>query len=330
MKAKTKKPQAGLLAISVKRLFQIRYAKTIIFVLVVFAVTLYYYIYSFSATNKYKKHKHEESGTVELMAMEMGNIAGNKNPGDGKGSTYSPAGNKLANEEGLRQREAKIVKEGSLSLKVESVTATVEKVVKMTKQQAGYVESQNIRRDYQKKLYAELYLRIPPAKLEKIVQTFAKLGEIEDQLIRIKNITQEYHAIDISLKNKLALRARYLQLLQKKANKVSEIIGVEKEINNLTNEIETLQDTMNHYDKWLSYSTLAVKLYEPESIFQSSSPRPPIVQKIGKSFVDAFYLFIDLLNFVIISLGVILPLLLSFFLIQKFIGHRKVKNMFKR
>ena len=74
-------------------------------------------------------------------------------------------------------------------------------------------------------------------------------------LIDSQDVTEEYIDITARLKTKKELEARYLELL-KKANKVEEIVSIEKEIGNLRSDIESIEGRLRYINNAVAYSTL--------------------------------------------------------------------------
>ncbi len=299
----------------IKNLFCMKHTKIIIFILLVLT-TLFIFTNQIFFSTKVSSI-HEKSAALRAvpnhLTLESTNGAYQKNS-EQEGGTYSPVSERRKDQS--IQKETKIVKKGNLHLEVSSVPVAIASIIKLNKKWKGYIEKNSSNWDERKRgLHAQLFLRVPPIDLEKAIQSIAKLGKIKSQSIEAKNITEEYYTIDIRLKNKLALRSRYLQLLKRKANTVSDIIKIENAIHDLVSEIENLQSTIQYYDKWLSYSTLHIYLHEPDTILPNR--KHSIFRKFSESFIHAFYLFIDLLNFLVLSLGLVLPLLLIVFIYKR-------------
>ena len=80
-------------------------------------------------------------------------------------------------------------------------------------------------------------------------------------LISSEDVTERYIDLEARLKAKKELENRYLELL-KKANKISEILEIEKEINNIREEIESHQGQLNYLQNRIAMSTLQIQFYK--------------------------------------------------------------------
>lgn len=85
--------------------------------------------------------------------------------------------------------------------------------------------------------------------------------------IRIKDVTEEFLDIQARLKTKKDLEQRYRDLLAK-ANSVSEILDVEKQIGALRADIESIEGRLHYLNDQSLLSTITITFYKstPTSI----------------------------------------------------------------
>ncbi|MDR2691715.1 MAG: DUF4349 domain-containing protein [Dysgonamonadaceae bacterium] len=97
--------------------------------------------------------------------------------------------------------------------------------------------------------------------LDRIAQNAKKL---DSKNITVSDLTEEFIDIEARIKTKKELENRYKELL-KQANKVEEIVAIEKEIGNLRTDIESIEGRLKYLKDKVSYSTLNVVFYERTS-----------------------------------------------------------------
>ena len=77
----------------------------------------------------------------------------------------------------------------------------------------------------------------------------------------VKDVTEEYVDVEARLKANKELEQRYLEIM-KKANTVSEMLEIEKEMGTLRADIESIEGRLNVLKSQVAFSTLTVTIYE--------------------------------------------------------------------
>jgi hypothetical protein len=103
--------------------------------------------------------------------------------------------------------------------------------------------------------------RIPYDNMENFLNNARALGKIENETKSGNDITDQYRDNVIRLDNLKNVRDRYLALLER-ANTVSEIVSVEKELERVNTEIEILEGRINYAQLSVAYSNITVGLRE--------------------------------------------------------------------
>lgn len=103
-------------------------------------------------------------------------------------------------------------------------------------------------------------VRIPAEKLNAFMDEVATMGEVESRNVYSQDVTEAYADMDIRLENAKKSRKRYLELLNK-ADKVSDILEIERELERLNTQIEQLKGQLNSYDKQIQYSSVSVRFF---------------------------------------------------------------------
>ena len=162
-------------------------------------------------------------------------------------------------------KNKKIIKDGSISIKVKNVDAAKKRMDAIIKSYDAYYENESFENTEIKVSY-HLKIRVPAKQFEVFLKASEKgEGEIVYKNIDARDVTEEYVDGEIRLTSKKLFRDRYNQLLNK-AGKVDDILAIEENIRALQEEIESQEGQLKFLDDQITYSTLDVYLFCNKSI----------------------------------------------------------------
>lgn len=171
-----------------------------------------------------------------------------------------------------QSRKPMLIYRARLGLAVFKVQEQLDTIEKMSKDQGGYLvaRTQN-----------EIRVRVPVDHFQEAVDAILKLGDINFRHVTTDDVTAEFTDLEIRLKNALSVRER-MQALLEKAQKVEEAIEVERELQRLTDEIETMKGRMKLLHELVAYSTIEVTFEERSSQLKSRVELPfPWLKTLG-------------------------------------------------
>lgn len=202
--------------------------------------------------------------------------------------------------------ERKIIKEGEIIFETSNSTETKEIISKSIVDFKGYISKDNVF-DYKDKVEYRITIRVPSDKFELLLDRISQnVKKLDSKNINALDVTEEFIDVDARIKTKKELEARYKELL-KQANKVEEILTIEKEIGNLRTEIESIEGRLKYLKDKVSYSTLTVVFYEKTT--SSFGFNSKFGQSLKNGWTNLLWFFVALANlwpFVLIGLAVIL------------------------
>lgn len=176
--------------------------------------------------------------------------------------------------------DQKIIKTSYLTFETESVEKTFQQIHKLVIKYKGQIQNDNTYKG-SGNITRSLVLRIPINHFSNTIDSISKNVDVFDNKhIKLKNVTEEFIDLEARLKTKKILENRYLQLLSK-ANTVSEMLEIEKEISKIREEIEAKQGRLNYLENQVSFSTLNLEFYETVEFKVSKSKS--YFNKIGKA-----------------------------------------------
>jgi hypothetical protein len=202
--------------------------------------------------------------------------------------------------------ERKLIKEGIVEFEVCNVDSTRIKIFKAVEKYNGYISSDQ-EFEETRQIINTLIIRVP-AKNFNLLMSEATHGvkkfDIKD--IEIKDVTEEFLDINARLKTKKELENRYLEILEK-ANKVTEILEIEKQIGILRSEIESVEGRLKYLENRISFSTLNVTFYQ--TISKETEFGIKFKNGLKNGWDNLIWFFVYLTNiwpFILIAIGLII------------------------
>jgi len=231
----------------------------------------------------------------------------------------------------------KIIKSANVELETKEFDKTINIITEKTNYLGGYIESSSItgRRPVSKDDFgdrvASFKLRIPEKSFDQFLLDFNDIGNITKIQRSGEDITSQYFDSEARLKSLTIQEERLLDILRK-ANTISEIIELERELSNVRYQIENLTGTLKKWDNLVSFSTIDVMVYEVREI---QAPKPvKLGDRIIDSFIDSVKGIINLGKELLVVIASLIPILfiiaimglLVFYITKKFTKKRN-KNI---
>jgi hypothetical protein len=224
------------------------------------------------------------------------------------------------NEASISQQ---IIKNGHLRFETDDLEATAAKIHEGIKKYKGQIQSDTETSDNYA-LSRIVVIRIPSAGFENFInQVSTGVKHFDVKEISSQDVTEEYIDIDARIKAKKVLETRYFELL-KKANKVTEMLEIEKQISALREEIESQEGRLRYIKSRVAMSTLSIEFYK--NIESGGGSTVSYGSKMGNAIKSGFN---SLSTFLLELLNIwpfILIFVIVFILIRKKIKKKKNSN----
>ena len=179
----------------------------------------------------------------------------------------------------------KLLRTARLSIRVDSVDRAARALTAQLETLGGFVAAESTL-DYDER-NRSMTFRVPSERLDAMIAAVEGLAEkVESREVSVVDRTTEYVDIAARLSTQRALAAR-LQELLKRAQKVSEVIEVEREFARVTAEIEAFEARLKSIDRDATYATLEVQLL---GTYQPIVSRDSFWADFKESFVDGLRL----------------------------------------
>jgi Domain of unknown function (DUF4349) len=152
-------------------------------------------------------------------------------------------------------QDRKTVRSSELVVTVDTAPKAAIAVEHLVAEAGGFVERSNETGDGD----ASLECRIPAPQLEPTMSRVAALGHEERRSLATADVTDEYTDLEARLHTSIALRERLEQLLAR-ANSVSDLLTVERELTRVQADIETMQARLEQLTSQVRLADLSVTL----------------------------------------------------------------------
>jgi hypothetical protein len=196
----------------------------------------------------------------------------------------------------------KIIKTGDLRFETDDIQELIKKYKAIVQNDSEGKNDYNLSRN--------LTLRIPNENFDAFIKDLSNgVDYFDTKDISIADVTEEYIDVASRIKTKKALEERYLELL-KKANKVSEMLEIERELASIREEIEAKEGRLRYLQNKVAMSTITLEFYK--SIEHKAGARVSFGSKFvnaiksGFNGISSFFLWlIEVWPFIIILVALI-------------------------
>jgi len=198
-------------------------------------------------------------------------------------------------------QERMIIYNAYLSLETRDIEGYLAKIRSLAESYGGYVAGSS-RSSYGMQATAEITIRVPKDKFHAAVQEIETYGKVLDERTTSEDITQQYIDLKARLEN-LQRQEKRLNEILGMARTVDEVLNVERELERVRSEIESLQGQVNYIERSVAMSVITVGLKEPPP------PFTPPGMDWGETFETALGGFFAVVRGLIILVISLLPLI---------------------
>jgi hypothetical protein len=157
--------------------------------------------------------------------------------------------------------EQKIIKTGDIRFETNDLEETYSKMTTAVKKYNAIIQNDTEGKDYGS-VFRKIIVRVPSKNFDLFLSDISKgVAYFDNKEISSQDVTEEYIDIDARLKAKKVLESRYLELL-KKANKVTEMLEIEKQLSAIREEIEAKEGQLRYMQSQISMSTITIEFYK--------------------------------------------------------------------
>lgn len=154
-----------------------------------------------------------------------------------------------------------IVRTGNLQLVVDDVANAIDEISRLTDSFSGYIVSSNSWKEGDR-LVGVISVRVPVERFNDAMRAFRELAvDVQAETTSSTDVTEEYTDLTARLKNLEAAEQQLVKLLEK-AEKVEDILAIQRELTNTRGQIEQIKGRMQYLERTSSSSLIEVRLQQ--------------------------------------------------------------------
>ncbi len=216
--------------------------------------------------------------------------------------------------------EQRVIKNGSLSLIVESIPETLTSISATAEQHKGFTQNANAGERQDGVKYGSAIIRVPTENFNAAMADLKALAiHVREESVSADDVTEQYTDLQARLSAAKEEERAYLRLLDR-AGSVADLLQVQRELSNVRARIESLQGQIQYLENQTDYSTISVSLEEEVVIQLPTKPFRP-----GSTFMRAVQMLVALAQWavnaviwlVVIGVGVGVPVGIVYVIVRK-------------
>lgn len=191
-----------------------------------------------------------------------------------------------------------------MTIQVDDAAAGIEEISMLAAASDGYVSSSYVYDSYYDSSSGKegyVTVRVPESEYPSFLEDVSGLGEVTSKSVNSQDVTEEYIDVSARLDN-LERQETRLQEVLNMTETVDDVLAVEKELERVRGEIESLTGRLNYLDDRVEFSTITIRVTEPRPITRSWGIRDALSESVNG--------FISMVNALIILVGYLLPLVI--------------------
>ncbi|MBX3169139.1 MAG: DUF4349 domain-containing protein [Candidatus Eremiobacteraeota bacterium] len=153
----------------------------------------------------------------------------------------------------------KLIKNATLTLRVEAIAGTTEKIRAKADQLGGFISNSRFDVDSQKTESATIEAKVSSDKLDQFLLEIEPLGKVLSKSETGQDVTDQFVDMEARRSN-LEREEESLLVILKSARGLKDLLAVEQELARVRGELEAIEGKLKHLNYQVDYSTVAVTL----------------------------------------------------------------------
>ena len=163
----------------------------------------------------------------------------------------------------LDTAQRQVISQASVSMEVDEVPVAVAQVRTTAESLGGFV-GQLSSSGGPERQQSTMTIRVPQAEFFTALEHIKSLGKVRSENVGSEDVTERFIDLEARLRSALREEESLLSLLDK-ANQVSEILSIERELSRVRSDIERAQGQLNFLERRVDLSTITVSLFPPDA-----------------------------------------------------------------
>lgn len=215
----------------------------------------------------------------------------------------------LENGQAEVAQERKIIKTGSLNYEVKNLSETEKEIQNWLKNYDGYIAN-----SWSNRNSLNLTVKVPSEKFEEAMSSAGEFGKLEYRSISTEDVTENYYDLETRLNARKILQDKLKGYL-KDAKNISDLLEVERQLNDVTSEIESMEKQFRRLSNQINFSTISITCKLPDNTNEAGFESPDFFQSLKDFAYNALHFIADFGIFILYIIVFGIPILLLIALI---------------
>ena len=194
-----------------------------------------------------------------------------------------------------------IVRTAQLSLTTADFDRVRDRVSEVLKRHQGYIGELNIGSPAGAARTLEAILRVPTDQLEAATAELKSLGRVESESQSGEEVTEQYVDLEARLTNARNTELRLTDLLRQRTGKLSDVLAVEKSIDEVRGSIERMEAEKKNLGNRVDFATLTLRVTEDYKAQMQVLPAS-LLTRFQNAAVDGYRGMVDGVAAVLLTL----------------------------
>ncbi len=241
--------------------------------------------------------------------------------------------------EAPEENPEKIIYSADVTVETTDFDGSIEKLNALVQDYKAWVESSSVNgADYYSEARGRNYnrsahytLRVPSSSFSTLMSSLSSLGNIPYTYTYTENVTTQYYDAQARLTAYTTQEARLLEMMEM-AETVSDVIAIEEKLTELRYQIESIQTSLNNWDRRVDYSYIYLDIQEVQEY--TPEAKESYGQKLWREFTDGFKdaaeFALDLVLLIVGSIPAIIVIVIVILIARPHIRKRRAKRKAKK
>ena len=235
------------------------------------------------------------------------------------GGAFQQNDNAVANGSGAdTPQERKLIRNGNITLEVQNLSAAETAAERWAKEFGGYIASSST-----SPKNAYFTVRIPSSNFDAAMETAGTFGTVKNRGVYTEDVSEQFYDTKTRLETRKVLRDKLNSYLRQATN-MQDILKIERELNSVQSEIESMEGRLKRLNDQIDFSTISISFVLPYATTDQGFEFPEVSESIRRFFacLVAFYGgYIAVICYAVIcGIGVIAALAFFYWLLLGKIG----------
>ncbi len=179
-------------------------------------------------------------------------------------TTDTPAPSPVAGQTALETSGRAIISTSSLAIEVDSVPSAIDQLRTIANSAGGFIETLSTTGGADPDR-GNATVRVPGSAFLTTLQRVKELGTVIGESVASDDVTEQVIDLKARLRSEEAKETSFIELLDR-ANSVSELLSIERELSRVRTEIERLTGQLSFIEQRVDLATIHVNFGQPDSL----------------------------------------------------------------